>query len=178
MLLPRGPLEAALEPFGEVYDAHYRRCLLRRLGFEAASSPVMAAADLPDPVPPTLRLLARWPVAYGGFFAGLAQRIRTGGLPATAEDLEPFLAEAPAPPRAEWLVWRDSWWRLSHAAASGPGGTAEAAIGAGLQRWNPPEPPVRPLIERLWAAIDERDDWMPLQRWLARTVSGETTAEG
>jgi hypothetical protein len=29
---------------------------------------------------------------------------------------------------------------------------------------------VRPVIERIWAAIDERDDWTPLQRWLAQTV--------
>lgn len=169
MLLPRGPLEAALEPFGEIHAAHYRRCLLRRLGF-AAAAPVEAAANLPDPVPPTLRLLAGWPVAYGRFFAALAERVRAGGLPATADDLGPFVAEAPAPPRAEWLAWRDAWWQWSHAARPDPGSTAEAAISACLQRWNQPETPIRPVIERIWAAIDERDDWTPLQQWLARTV--------
>ncbi len=178
MLLPRGRLEAALEPFGAVYDAHYRRCLLRRLGFDAARLPAGALADVPDPVPPTLRLLAGWPVAYGAFFAALAQRVRTAGLPATAEDLEPFVAEAPAPPRAEWLAWRDSWWHGCQAVAAPEGTTTEAAISACLQRWNLPEPPVRPVIERIWAAIDEQDDWTPLQQWLARTVSGETVAGG
>lgn len=91
--------------------------------------PVEALADLPDPVPPTLRR------------------------PATAEELEPFVAEAPTPPRAGWLAWRDAWWR-----------------------WNLPETPIRPVIERIWAAMDERDDWTPLQQWLVRTVSPATTA--
>ena len=102
MLLPRAPLEAALEPFGEVHDAHYRRCLLRRLGIDAPIS-AEAAADLPDPVAPTLRLLAGWPVAYGTFFAALARRIGSGGLPAMAE----------------WLAWRP--------AALEPAGDAGAA---------------------------------------------------
>ncbi|MDM7952379.1 MAG: hypothetical protein QUV07_04060 [Cyanobium sp. CZS 25K] len=47
-----------------------------------------------------------------------------------------------------------------------------------LQRWNLPETPIRPVIERIWAAIDERDDWTPLQEWLAQTMSTETAAEG
>jgi uncharacterized protein YdiU (UPF0061 family) len=165
MLLPRGPLEAALEPFAAAYDAHYRCLMLRRLGFDAASLPAGALADLPDPVPPTLRLLAGWPVTYGGFFAALAQRIRTGGLPATAEDLGPFVAGAPAPPRAEWLAWRDSWWHWSQAVAAPEGSTA-----ACLQRWNLLESPVRSEIERIWAAFDEQDDWTPLHQWLARRV--------
>jgi hypothetical protein len=113
---------------------------------------VEAVADLPDPVAPTLRLLAGWPVAYGTFFA-LARRIGSGGLPAMAEELDPFVAGAPAPPRAERLARQ--------------GATAEAAIAAGLQRWNLPETPVRPVIERIWAAIDDADDWRPLQQWLA-----------
>ena len=170
MLLPRASLEAALEPFGEVYDAHYRRCLLRRLGFDAGRVPAEALADLPDLIPPTLRLLAGWPVAYGAFFAALAGRVRTGGLPATADDLAPFVVEAPEPPRAEWLAWRDAWWHWSHAAAPGTGCTAETAISACLQRWNLPETPIRPVIERIWAGIDECDDWTPLQQWLAETV--------
>nr|WP_156818630.1 YdiU family protein [Cyanobium gracile] len=169
MLLPRAPMEAALEPFGEVYDAHFRRCLLRRLGIDAPIS-AEAAADLPDPLSATLRLLAGWPVPYGAFFAALAGRVRAGGLPATAEELEPFVAGAPAPPRAEWLAWRDCWWHRCQAVAARQGTTAEAAIAAGLQRWNLPETPVRPVIERIWAAIDEADDWRPLQTWLVQTL--------
>jgi hypothetical protein len=49
-------------------------------------------------------------------------------------------------------------------------GTAEARVSTGLQRWNLPETPLRPVIERIWSAIDKHDDWTPLQQWLAQTV--------
>ena len=54
--------------------------------------------------------------------------------------------------------------------AARQGATAEAAIAAGLLRWNLPETPVRSVIERIWAAIAEQDDWSPLQQWLAQTM--------
>ncbi len=110
MLLPRAPLEAALERFAPAYDLHYRVRMRRRLGFGAGVAPGSAEAALPDPVPLTLQLLAAWPVAYGSFFTALAERLRLGGVPATAEELEPFMADAPLPPRSEWLAWRDAWW--------------------------------------------------------------------
>ncbi len=169
MLLPRPLLEAALERFPAAYDAHYRSRMRRRLGFEDDALTAARGAELPDPVPPTLQLLAAWPVPYGRFFAALAERIRRGGLPATAEELEPFVAEAAEPPRAEWLAWRNAWWAWSHATAS---------VAATLARWNLPETPVRPVIERIWAAIDEQDDWTSLQQWLALTVAPSTSDRG
>jgi hypothetical protein len=62
--------------------------------------------------------------------------------------------------------------------AATSGTTGGAAISACLQRWNLPETPVRPVIERLWAAIDAGDDWTPLQQWLAQTVFPEASAAG
>ncbi len=177
MLLPRAPLEAALERFAPAYDLHYRVRMRRRLGFGAGVDPDDAKAALPDPVPLTLQLLAAWPVAYGSFFTALAERLRHGGPPATAEELEPFVADAPLPPRTEWLAWRDAWWAWSQATtATDP--AAEAAIGRTLQRWNLPETPVRAVIERIWAAIDSGDDWQPLADWLAPTVLEDGAVRG
>jgi hypothetical protein len=34
------------------------------------------------------------------------------------------------------------------------------------------------VIERIWAAIDERDDRSPLQEWLAQTVASEAPEGG
>jgi uncharacterized protein YdiU (UPF0061 family) len=139
--------------------------MLRRLGFAAGLTADSARdTELPDPVPPTLQLLAAWPVAYGSFFTALAERIAAAGLPANPDELVPFVQGAPEPSRAAWIAWRDAWWAWSHATAD------PASIGAGLRRWNLPETPVRPLIERLWEAIDSRDDWVPLHDWLAATT--------
>lgn len=168
MLVPRPELEAQLQRFGPVYDDHYRSRLLRRLGFAESAAAAAKAAGLPDLVPPTLQLLADWQVGYGSFFAALAARVRLGGLPETAEDLEPFVASAAAPVRASWVTWRDAWWLWSQH-QSARDGTQALAIGSALQRWNLAQTPVRPLIEQLWEAIDQHDDWQPLANWLADT---------
>jgi len=35
-----------------------------------------------------------------------------------------------------------------------------------LRRWNLPETHVRPVIERVWLAIDEHGVWRPFRDWL------------
>ncbi len=52
------------------------------------------------------------------------------------------------------------------AAKAGP---SAQRIAATLQRWNRAQTPVRALIEQLWEAIDQHDDWQPLADWLAVT---------
>ncbi len=168
MLLPRPELEDRLQRFAAIYDDHYRARLWRRLGFDDGAAAAAEMAGLPDLVAPTLQLLADWEVGYGTFFAALAERVRLGGLPETAEELEPFVASAAEPARTSWLAWRDAWWLWSqHQAARD--GTHGLAIGVALQRWNLAQTPVRPVIERLWDAIDQHDDWQPLAQWLAAT---------
>jgi uncharacterized protein YdiU (UPF0061 family) len=170
MLLPRAGLEARLERFAPAYHQHSRALVLRRLGLgpgPGVAEPAQAE-ELADPIPPTLQLLAAWPVGYGAFFSALAETVVRQGLPADPEQLAPFVPAAPEPPRDRWHAWRDSWWACGQARAAQPGG--EAALLQGLQRWNPPELPVRPVIERIWAAIDEHDEWQPLADWLARVT--------
>ena len=173
MLLPRGPLAEQLQRFAPAYNGHYRRRMLRRLGFAPADLPgadgALAAAELPDPVPLTLQLLADWDVGYGDLFSGLAATIARDGLPNTAEELQPVVAGTPQPPRNRWIAWRDAWWGWSRILAGVPGGGT--AIQRNLARWNLPEPPTRPRIERIWQAIDARDDWRPLHDWLAPLAS-------
>lgn len=179
MLVPRGPLQEQLQRFAPAYDQHYRQRLLRRLGLDpepiAAGEAAVAAAELVDPLPDTLQLLAAWDVGYGDFFTGLAAAIRREGVPHTAEQLQPCVAGAPPPPRERWIAWRDGWWAWSRTLAALPGGAA--AIAASLNRWNLPATPIRPRIERLWEAIDAHDDWQPLQAWLAELRSDQPFAE-
>jgi hypothetical protein len=71
--------------------------------------------------------------------------------------LEPFVLGAPEPPRDGWQSWRDAWWIEQRSSAD---------VVLRLQRWNLSLPPTRPLIETLWEAIDQRDDWQPYGVWL------------
>jgi len=173
MLLPRAELAARLERFAPAYDTHYSARLMRRLGFDALALAAMGPGA-PDLVPLTLQLLAAWPVDYGQFFAALADRIERGGLPQDPEQLSPFVAAAVAPPREAWQAWRDAWWAASSCLSS----ERQATIATTLRRWNLPEPPVRSCIERIWAFIDERDDWQPLHDWLDRCGSSHSTGSG
>ena len=171
MLLPRQDMEQRLECFGSVYTAHYRSRLMRRLGFDAAllepgGKDWLASDALPDLLLPTLQLLVDWPVAYGSFFACLERHVALAGLPAEAEALVPFVPGAPQPPRAAWLAWRDAWWAWSRTWPE------PKTIAPTLARWNLPLTPVRAEIERIWAAIDQRDDWSLLEDWLVQTRGG------
>ena len=174
MLLPRDGLEARLEGFAPAFDAHYRFCMGRRLGLVAQfdspgalpTDPESDPAEHPDAVVPTVQLLAAWDVGYGAFFAALATRIAVAGLPDTADELLPFVPGAPEPRRDRWRAWRDAWWEASRQVDP----TNRDATASALRRWNLPAPPIRPLIETIWDAIDQRDDWQPLQDWLAGTL--------
>ena len=164
VLLPRQAMDEALEPFGSVYRAHYRHCFLRRLGLDDA---VLDGRLTPqtDPVSCTLALLESWPVAYGDWFAGLVSWVQRVGLPHEPDALAPFLVGSPSPPREVWLNWRDAWWQsLQHQLQCERG---EQGVMAALIRCNLPQPASRSLIQALWEAIDQRDDWEPLATWLA-----------
>ena len=168
MLWPRQELEQRLGRFGSAYNAHYRSRLMRRLGFDGAlpepgAKDWLASDELPDLLLPTLQLLVDWPVAYGSFFASLERHVALAGLPAEAEALVPFVPGAPQPPRAAWLAWRDAWWAWSRTWPE------PKTIAPTLARWNLPLTPVRAEIERIWAAIDQRDDWSLLEDWLEQT---------
>jgi hypothetical protein len=124
-------------------------------------------------VPLTLQLLAAWPIAYGDVFNGLVDSIAAAGLPHEPEALAPFPG-APPPPRKAWLAWRDAWWAWSHHLPP----ERRAGVAATLRRWTLPEPPVRSRIERIWDAIDQRDDWEPLRDWLERCGSSHSAESG
>jgi uncharacterized protein YdiU (UPF0061 family) len=149
LLLPREAMEERLERFAEVYSQHYCARMRRRLGLpEAGGDEVVRYA---------LALLAAWPVGYGEFFASLSRRVVEQGPPEEADALEPFVLGAPEPPRDGWQSWRDAWWIEQRSSAD---------VVLRLQRWNLSLPPTRPLIETLWEAIDQRDDWQPYGVWL------------
>ena len=153
LLLPREAMEERLERFAEVYSQHYCARMRRRLGLPEAGSDAV--------VRHTLALLAAWPVGYGEFFASLSRRVVEQGPPEEADALQPFVQGAPEPPRDGWQSWRDAWWIEQRSSAD---------VVQRLQRWNLSLPPTRPLIETLWEAIDQRDDWQPYGDWLGTVI--------
>ncbi len=161
MLLPRESMEHHLETFAPLYRDHYCNCMLRRLGFQPNGEDLL--------VTHTLNLLNDWSVNYGKFFLGLADQMAQRGLPAEPEAISPVFMSSSEPPRECWHQWRDAWWLHQHQAVAKDPSEAEAITGR-LQRWNLPITPIRPVIESLWQAIDQSDDWQPLSDWLSTVI--------
>ena len=158
LVLPLEALEAAVAPFGPTYETAYRAGLLRRLGLVEPWTTVRTMDPASgDPVSLTLQLLAAWTIDYGDFFAGLKDRV-SGLDPEEPDALTPW--HVPEPPRQQWLAWRDCWWSRWHDL---PGDGRQAARWA-LQRWNLNRTPTRPVIEEVWQAISEHDNWQPFHQ--------------
>jgi hypothetical protein len=96
--------------------------------------------------------------------------------------LEPFVVEArTAAGRMAGLAGRPVGLEPRHhrrPAPTTPRAGTENTQAAVLVRWNLPETPLRPVIERIGAAIDEWDDRTPLQDWLALTAASEAPEGG
>ena len=161
MVLPMEKLEAAIEPFGTTYEAAYRTGMLRRLGLVQPWATIQAMAPAEgDLVSLTLQLLAAWDIDYGDFFAGLRDQVSCSALE-EPDALMPW--RTAEPPRQPWLAWRDCWWRQWHGLSE----DGRTATRWALQRWNLTRTPTRPVIEEIWQAISDHDNWEPFHQLVA-----------
>ena len=159
MVLPLEDLDAAIEQFGPTYESAYRAGMLRRLGM-VQPWPTTQAVDPPegDLVSLTLQLLAAWKIDYGDFFAGLRDQVNCSDLE-EPDALTPWQS-LEEPPRQPWLAWRDCWWSHWHSLHE----DGRRATRWALQRWNLTRTPTRPVIEEVWQAISDHDNWEPFHQ--------------
>lgn len=162
VLAPKEALEERLSQYQRYYDEAFRAALLPRLGFVDQGTESCKAL-----VRSTFTLLRLGRLDYHGFFGALRDAICSRGL----EEKGPL-----CPPESfgrEWggvraaleefqWAWRA---RLSHETQP------PEVIQQRLRANNPRYIPVRPEIERVWEAIDQRDDWEPLYTWMHQLQS-------
>ena len=72
------------------------------------------------------------------------------------------------PPRKEWTIWRDLWCSQQKELTRIFPEEVEG-IPSRLIRWNLQTTPTRYEIEKIWEAIDQNNDWIPLHEWLNET---------
>lgn len=158
LIIPTADLEAGLADFWNHYELTYQRRMLARLGFERVDSP--QAQELFDC---TIQLLRDTQVGYHGFFAGLAQQFQ----PNWREDVNYIFRDvtiAQDDLAALWNRWKILYFNLL---LSLPADEVEL-MSDRLHTHNPSTVPVRPLIEEVWAAITEADNWSPFEDLLRR----------
>lgn len=157
MVMSKQELEASLEVFDEHYFTAYRTLMLRRLGVNELRPEL--AHDL---VKSTVQLLSETQVEYGGFFARLAREFQ----PEWRQNADLILPDDGQHDEL-WELWRQQY----HQALTEYAPEAMSAIAAQLKDANPQTTLVRPVIEEVWDAIAQRDDWQPFNYLLIKIAA-------
>ncbi|MCG3174878.1 MAG: hypothetical protein GMKNLPBB_03167 [Myxococcota bacterium] len=148
LIAPLGPMIDALEEFPSSFRAELQRRILQRLGLKPSRD---AGADAL--IGALFGFLERNPLDYDGFFFDWC-----GGEAGARRALEG--------PRA--AHYRGERFDVLRAALSGFEPADERLPEHPLLQANHPESLLIDEVESLWDAIDQRDDWEPLNRKIAR----------
>lgn len=158
-VIPQDKMEAALAKFDEHYYQNYRQLMLNKLGFEQV--PKLEGDEL---LLLTIKLLQDSQVGYHAFFAELAEQFN----PSWRDDLSQifsntsFLSAEKEP--LSLPKWRDFYYHILQSLSS-----AELeGISQRLREKNPKTALLRPVIEEVWEAISQEDNWQPFYELVNR----------
>ncbi len=151
-------MEAGLAKYEEYYYTTYRQLMVDKLGFEQL--PEQQANEL---LGVTIQFLKGSQMSYHAFFAELAEQFD----PSWRDDLgqicnkEPFLQFNERSPGARWReLYNHNLQDLS---------TDELnEIATRFQEKNPKTALLRPVIEEVWNAIAQEDNWQPFYKLVQR----------
>lgn len=148
-------MKAALAIFDEHYYVKYRQLMLSKLGFSQ-----FASSDLEELLELTIQLLQETQVGYHDFFAKLTQYFS----PKWRKDASSILSnpDIPLDASSELLDWRNLYQRVLHNLPS----DEMDKVAQQLALSNPKTVLLRPVIETIWEAIANEDDWQPFYELL------------
>jgi uncharacterized protein YdiU (UPF0061 family) len=164
MVIPVAGMEAGLAEFDEHYFCTYRQLMVEKLGFEQVSE--KAANEL---LILTLQFLKDTQVSYHGFFADLARQFD----PHWRDDSEQIFQQAAFIESAEQKAALAPGREFYHHLLQGLSAAELEAMARRLRDKNPKTALVRPVIEKVWKAIDRDDDWQPFYELLQRIRAKE-----
>ncbi len=146
-------MEAGLAQFEDFFFAHYRQCMLSRLGFDRLSD-----EEAEELVKVTAQLLQDERMDYHQFFI----QLRSQFCREWREDAQLIFADAE--PTEAFQTWRLLYHRsLQHLSLAQMDAVAEK-----LRQANPTVSLVRSEIERVWESISTDDNWQPFYELLKR----------
>ncbi len=144
-------IKKSVEEFDQAYWNNYRQLMLRKLGFINLETP-----ESQELVLLTCQLLQDSQIGYHHFFATLAQVVD----PSWWESIDNF---------PQWQIFSDTetpaifskWINSYHHILQGLSLDDMDLISQTLKATNPQIVPLRPVIESVWQAITEEDNWQP-----------------
>lgn len=158
-VISQADMDAALAQFDEHYYTTYRQLMLNKLGFEQ-----LPDAQAEELLKLTIQFLQESQVGYHAFFAELAQQFN----PIWRDDIEQILSESSLWQSAEPSSLLAKWRELYHHLLQSLSTTELDAIAQRLRDKNPKTALLRPVIEEVWQAIDQEDNWEPFYQLVGR----------
>ena len=157
-VIPQADMDATLAKYDKHYYSNYRQLMINKLGFEQL--PESQAEDL---LGLTLQFLQDSQMGYHAFFAELAQQFDLSWRDDMGQILstEPFWQFAEQP-----LLIR--WRELYHHILQRFSAEELKDVGERLRDKNPKTALLRPVIEEVWSAIAQEDNWQPFYELLTR----------
>ena len=163
-VIPVADMETALAQFDEHYYLTYRQLMINKLGFEQL--PETEAEDL---LGVTVQFLNDSQVGYHAFFSELAQHFD----PSWRDDASQILNQASFLQSAEQPLSLGRWRELYHHILQGLSAAEMENIAKRLRDKNPKTALLRPVIEEVWNAIAQDDNWQPFYELLKRIQAKE-----
>jgi len=163
-VIPVTEMEAALAKFDEHYYLTYRQLMLNKLGFEQLPEP-----EADDLLGVTVQFLNDSQVGYHAFFWELAQHFD----PSWRDDASQIFNQASFLQSAEQPLSLGKWRELYHHLLQSVSATQMEDIAKRLQDKNPKTALLRPVIEEVWEAIAQEDNWEPFYELLKRIQAKE-----
>ena len=163
-VIPVAEMEAALAKFDEHYYITYRQLMLNKLGFEQLPEP-----EADDLLGVTVQFLNDSQVGYHAFFWELAQQFD----PSWRDDAAQIFNQASFLQSAEQPLSLGKWRELYHHLLQSVSAAQMEDIAKRLQDKNPKTALLRPVIEEVWEAIAQEDNWEPFYELLKRIQAKE-----
>lgn len=163
-VIPVTEMEAALAKFDEFYYSNYRQLMVNKLGFEQL--PESQADEL---LAITIKLLMDSQVGYHAFFSELAQQFN----PSWRDDASHIFTQTSFFASVEQSLSLATWRELYHHLLQNLSTSELEGIAKRLQDKNPQTALLRPLIEEVWNAIAQDNNWQPFDELLKRIQAKE-----
>ena len=158
-VIPVADMEAGLAKFDDHFYNHYQQLILNKLGFE----------ELPEPQAEelwgvTIQFLNDSQVGYHDFFWQLTEQFN----PNWRDDAAQIFNQASFLQSIEQPLSLGRWRELYHHSLQSLSADELENIAKRLRDKNPKTALLRPVIEEVWEAIAQDDNWQPFYELLKR----------
>jgi uncharacterized protein YdiU (UPF0061 family) len=162
-VIPHADMEAALTKFEEHYYLTYRQLMLNKLGFEQLQD-----SQAEELLRLTIQFLKDSQMGYHAFFAELAQQFEQ----IWRDDVGQILSREPFLQSTEQLLLT-KWRELYHHILQDLSTDELEDVAQRLRDQNPKTALLRPVIEEVWDAIAQEDNWQPFYNLVQRLQNKE-----